>query len=154
LNKKIYFPFLIALALIAGCSSHSIPNKPEQTSSNIEKARAGALSLDYVNQYFNETDINIKKAFVAEHIHPDTQSMFVASADIITKAEDKILNPQLIDSSETLSDGTIGYASLLKGDSETEIIVMEKGGKVVWGYLSTSTGDQKSNFDMLRKLFN
>lgn len=137
----------------SGTSSES-PTTTREPKKKLSKSEK--IALEYVETYLNGSDIEAKKKFVSEKVHPDVQAIFQMAESSETPEDKKLKNATVIESGDyTDSEGRKDKIVLIQGekrsDSKSELIIFIKDDKVGWGY--SSTDKNKSAFNKMRKLF-
>lgn len=178
MKKKVMLCIIVTAAILSGCSSTknksdsvnavstevtnsessttpsdtpSATTKPEKKLTDSEK-----LALEYVDTYLNGSDIEAKKKFVSEKIHPDVKSLFQMAESTETSEDNKLKNAIVIESGDYIdSEGGKDKIVLIQGeklsDPKSELIIFIKDDKVTWGYASSD--NDKEPFNEMRKLF-
>jgi len=134
------------LAVLAACGSNSSGSSKEE-----------GIALDYINVFFNGTDLDAKQKFVEENVHPEAQGIFNLATKTVTSDEKKIQNPKVVDSVKYENDGKKATLVLLEGDKaggKAEYIVMVMDGKVTWGFTQDESNESlQGQFTKMRELF-
>ncbi|SFE15632.1 hypothetical protein SAMN04487969_101364 [Paenibacillus algorifonticola] len=176
--KKISYGLLIAVAIgvLSGCSSKEATTAAPSPSATIEASAAASpsdtatasptaepekdlnaseqLTLGYINSYYNEADVEARKKFAQEHMHPDVQSVFIFAASAVIDEKDHFLNPKVVETVDYEKDGAKGSLTLVKGDGDKEFIGLIIEDKFSFGFISTATSDDmKAAFEGVRAQF-
>ncbi|WP_341282437.1 hypothetical protein [Paenibacillus sp. FSL H8-0537] len=176
--KKISYGLITAVALgvLSGCSSEEVSTASPSPSATIETSASPSpeteataaptaepekdlnvseqLTLGYINSYYNETDVEARKKFAQEHMHPDVQSIFVFAASAVIDEKDHFLNPKVVETVDYEKDGTKGTLTLVKGDGDKEFIGLIIEDKFSFGFISTAASDDmKAAFEGVREQF-
>lgn len=142
--KRFAYAIIIAL-LLAGCSS-------EQTSKSLSAEEQ--LALQYIEQFQNGKDVEVKKKFVEEHIYTDAKPIFSLAASTPSKDSAALNDTSIVGSVDYEKDGVKGKSVLVRGKKsngeEVEEIFLFVDGKLAWGY---TEADNKAAFDNLRAKF-
>ncbi|QDX93569.1 hypothetical protein EEL30_15465 [Brevibacillus laterosporus] len=142
--EKFAYAVILAL-LLAGCSS-------EQTSKSLSVEEQ--LALQYVEQFQNSKDVEVKKKFVEEHIYTDAKPIFTLVASTPSKDSVALNDVSIVGSVDYEKDGEKGKSVLVRGKKsngeDVEEIFLFSDGKLVWGY---TEADDKATFDKLRMEF-
>ncbi|MEJ8306690.1 hypothetical protein [Saccharibacillus sacchari] len=162
MNKKPILGIFAAFALLSGCGSNANTTNLEESTAqtaesstttptdtteteaqepSVEEAQkptaSEKLALDYLNTYVNNSDVEEKKKFVTEHIHPDAQALFDTDKLAETESELKVRHPVVIESVDyTDEDGVQTDAVLLQGETRhrlyNEVVVLVADNKIKW----------------------
>lgn len=160
MNTKPALGLIIACAVLSGCASNANTAEPSGSPAGTEAtaettatptpaptevpaaepqepSASEALALDYILTYVNNSDLEAKKKFVTEHLHPDVQALFAEDQMTETEPELKIRNPQVMESVDyTDEDGVQMEAVLIQGETRYryyhEAIVLIADNKVTW----------------------
>lgn len=176
--KKISYGLLTAVAIgvLSGCSSDEAATASPSPSAKIEASASPSpeteataaptaepekdlnvseqLTLGYINSYYNETDVEARKKFAQEYMHPDVQSIFAFAASAVIDEKDHFLNPKVVETVDYEKDGTKGSLTLVKGDGDKEFIGLIIEDKFSFGFISTATSDDmKAAFEGVREQF-
>ncbi|ETT56330.1 hypothetical protein NYE24_12135 [Paenibacillus sp. FSL H7-0350] len=114
------------------------------------------LALEYVNTFLNGSDIEAKKKFVSDKIHPDVKAIFQMAQSTETPEDNKLKNATVIES-EDYTDSTGGKDKLIliqgekPSNPKSELVILIKDDKIGWGY--SSSDKEKAAFNEIRKLF-
>ncbi|MGG0793106.1 hypothetical protein ABE137_03640 [Brevibacillus laterosporus] len=142
--KRIAYAVILAL-LLAGCSS-------EQTSKSLSAEEQ--LALQYVEQFLNNKDVEVKKKFVEEHVHADVKQIFTLAANATSEDSAVISDTTVVGSVDYEKAGKKGKTVLVHGKNnkgeEVERIFLIMDGKFAWGFTETS---DKEVFQELRAKF-
>ncbi|MDN9010004.1 hypothetical protein [Brevibacillus laterosporus] len=142
--KRFSYVVIIVL-LLAGCSS-------EQTSKSLSAEEQ--LALQYVEQFLNNKDVEVKKKFVEEHVHPDVKQIFSLAANAISGDSAILSDTTVIGSVDYEKAGKKGKTVLVRGKNnkgeEVELIFLIMDGKFGWG---SSEASNKKVFQELRAKF-
>ncbi|ASA25152.1 hypothetical protein [Paenibacillus donghaensis] len=173
MEKKIVICLLIAFTALTGCSSDKNAAEPTASSavalaesqasaspSEAPKSAAKKLSdseavaLDYVNTFLNGSDLEAKKKFVTENVHPDAQPLFQMAQSVETTDDHKVKNPKVLESEDyTDEEGTKVEVVLIQGEEASnptsELIVFINDKQVVY---AMDSSDQES-FNKVRSSF-
>ncbi|WP_052410310.1 hypothetical protein [Paenibacillus durus] len=175
MKKWIILCLIISISVLSGCSStdnssedtsavspatteskasgepsdQTTASTPEKKLSDSEK-----LALEYVNVFLNGSDLEAKKKFVTDNIHPDVQPIFQLVQSDETTDDKKLKNPQVIESKDyTDAKGKTDKVVLIQGEKSSiprsELIVLITDNKVGW---ATDPSD-KETFNNIRKVF-
>ncbi|OAB42381.1 hypothetical protein [Paenibacillus glacialis] len=116
-----------------------------------------ALALKYVTVYLNGTDIEKKKLFVQEDVHPDMQALFQMAQSNITDEKKRFVNPEVVESIPFENKGKKGSYVLIQSTDGTgktkEIIILTADGKIAFGYNNSNNANEQKNFDTIRAAF-
>ncbi|WNS43458.1 hypothetical protein [Paenibacillus sp. MMS20-IR301] len=179
MNKQLALSLIVACAVLSGCASDTDTAGPSSSPSSTtatatataaatpaavpaatpaaesqEPSAAEALALDYIITYVNNSDLEAKKQFVAEHLHPDVQSLFKTAQLSETEPELKVRRPHVIESVDyTDENGAQMEAVLIQGETRyklyNEVIVLITDNKVIRAMESV----EKARFDNIRSKF-
>ncbi|MGG0757492.1 hypothetical protein [Brevibacillus laterosporus] len=142
--KSFAYAIILAL-LLTGCSS-------EQTSKSLSVEEQ--LALQYVEQFQNGKDVEVKRKFVEEHVHPDVKQIFSLAANAISGDSAILSDTTVIGSVDYEKAGKKGKTVLVRGKNnkgeEVERIFLIMDGKFGWGFTETS---DKEVFQELRAKF-
>ncbi|WP_052380725.1 hypothetical protein [Paenibacillus camerounensis] len=174
MNKKLVLGLIMTGAVLSGCASDANSADPtgspavteataqvtatpasSPTPTEVPKAEsqepsaAETLALNYILTYVNNSDLEAKKQFVSEHLHPDVQALFASDQLTETEPELKVRHPRVIESvNYTDKDGNQTEAVLLQGETRyrlyNEVIVLIADGKVTWA-TETPRGGEFNN---------
>lgn len=161
---------ILALLIVAGCEAKekavdtSKPVTPvstqnaQVTSAAVTQQRTTSdgekLALEFTELFFNSFDVEKRKAFIDQHIHPNSKELFkfIVSLEsfadpksgwVVKSDQDrKILSPKSIGSVEEKTDGKEYEWVLIEGENR-EIIVLLTEGKIVI-VLNPEASDEKS----------
>ncbi|AJS57801.1 hypothetical protein [Paenibacillus sp. IHBB 10380] len=176
MKKAIIFSLMLTFVLLAGCNNNSnnvLTNETattpqvEGTQTPVEKSEPTVepekekeltpgekLSIEYVNTYLNGTDLDAKKKFVDEKVHPDTKQILEFTISMVTEKNKMFLNPRVVETTDYESAGKKGTLTLMRGDGDKEFIALIMDDKFGWGFISTETDEQmKQSFDEVRTKF-
>ncbi|MGG1445076.1 hypothetical protein ABE354_24090 [Brevibacillus laterosporus] len=142
--KRFAYAVILAL-LLTGCSS-------EQTSKSLSAEEQ--LALQYVEQFLNNNDVEVKRKFVEEHVHPDVKQLFSLAANAISEGNAVLSDTTVVGSVDYEKDGKKGKTILVRGKNnkgeEVERIFLILDGKFAWGF---SEASNKKVFQELRGKF-
>lgn len=178
MKKQLFFCIIITTVILSGCSSSknnssedtgasptatesatsAIPSTSPTTSPEPQKELSDSekLALEYVETFLNGSDIEAKKKFVSDKIHPDVKEIFQMAESTETPEDNKLKNATVIES-EDYADSAGGKDKivLIQGEKpsnpKSELVILIKDDKVGWGY--SSSDKEKAAFDGIRKLF-
>lgn len=176
MKKYIIFTLVLTFVVLTGCSNNSseaavntVAEKPQvegvQTPEEkpvpevevekVQKLTPGEqLAIDYVNVYLNGTDVEAKKKFVDEKVHPETKQLYELAVSMVTEENKRFLNPKVVETKDYENAGAKGTLTLIEGDGDKEFIALIMDNKFSWGFISTETTEQfKQAFDEMRALF-
>ncbi|NMM52167.1 hypothetical protein [Paenibacillus aquistagni] len=175
--RKILVGFIMMSLLFVGCSSAATNEAQDQTTKQVDAARDSnnktedakkegekkelskdeALAVEYINTYLNGTDIEAKKKFVEDNVHPEIKSLFQLGQSTVSEESSMYKEPQVIESDDYESDGMKGTLVLIQGvvDGEKhEIIILVMEGKIGFEFKDSGVSEEtKKNFDQLRSKF-
>lgn len=116
-----------------------------------------SLALEYVNIFVNGTNIENKKQFVKNKVHPDVQQIFKLGESSISPENKRFMNPEVIESIPFSSQGKKGHYVLIHSKDESgkikEIIILTADGKVAFGYSNSPKEDENKAFEKVRSDF-
>lgn len=158
---------ILVLLFAAGCGTKDKPTGAPRTDPNQattqtntvkeqEKAITSTekLALEFTDLFFNSFDVEKRKAFIDQHIHPNSKELFnfIAVSEANTgksgwelKTENgKITNPKLGGSVKEKVEGKDQEFVLIKGEDH-ELIIMFADGKVVAPLTSEATDENIKN---------
>ncbi|WPS88778.1 hypothetical protein SMD22_07445 [Brevibacillus halotolerans] len=142
--KRFAYAIILAL-LLTGCSS-------EQTSKSLSAEEQ--LALQYVEQFLNNKDVEGKKKFIEEHVHPEVKQIFSLAANATSEDSAILSDTTVIGSIDYEKAGKKGKTVLVRGKNnkgeEVEQIFLIMDGKFGWGFTETS---DKGVFQELRAKF-
>lgn len=174
---KAFLCIVATLVLLTGCGSSKTDSEEKNTTATgVTQSEATAdpakstaatpapkkklsdsekLAVDYVEIFLNGSDIEAKKKFVSENIHPDVQPIFQMSESSETPENNKLKNASVIESADyTDKEGGKEKIVLIQGEkssSSSELIIFIKDDKIGWGY--SSNDNNKEPFNEMRKFF-
>lgn len=174
MNKKAFICIAATLVILSGCGNSKTSSEetnntqstgvtqsettksPAESTPEPKKKKLSAsekLALNYVEIFLNGSDLEAKKKFVVENIHPDVQAIFKMAESTETSENNKLKNPAVVESVDYKdADGKKDKLVLVQGEkasSKNEVIIFIKEDKVGWGYSS----DDNEAFNKVRKLF-
>lgn len=116
-----------------------------------------SLALDYVNIFLNGSDLDAKKTFVENSIHPDVAPIFAMSAGVVAAEDKQLADPSVVKSIPYEGGGKKGTMVLLQGKHQTEdaeMIILIVDDKVSWAYDSGDLSQEgKQAFDEVKAMF-
>lgn len=176
--NKVASSIFIAALLLVGCSSSKTeppsnvdnaavagsevddPASKQETepTKEVEKKKElsddESLALGYVTTYLNGTDIEKKKKFVKDGIHPESQKIFQLLESRVTEEENRFPDPNVVESVPFENKGKKGYYVLIHSKNDKgktkEIIILTTDKKVAWGFTNSAQAEQKKAFDEVR----
>ncbi|MEK3716915.1 hypothetical protein [Paenibacillus sp. FSL R7-0333] len=178
MKKQLFFCIIITTVILSGCSNSknnnsedtgASPTPTESATSSIpstsptnspepqkELSDSENLALEYVSTFLNGSDIEAKKKFVSDKIHPDVKAIFQMAESTETPEDNKLKNATVIESEDyTDSAGGKDKLILIQGEkpsnSKSELVILIKDDKIGWGY--SSSDKEKAAFNEIRKLF-
>lgn len=157
------------LGVLAACGSKETSTGAEQepkasaTSKESEKPKEKEMSadeklaLEYINVYNNGKDVEAKKKFVEEKIHPEIKQLFTMALSA-TPEEKMLNNPEVLESIDYEKAGEKATSVLVKGKSfdgkDGERIILILDNKIGMALVPDSKNeDVKKNYDELRAKF-
>ncbi|AVF21273.1 hypothetical protein ERICI_01380 [Paenibacillus larvae subsp. larvae] len=153
--------------MLAACGSKeastSTEQEPKASAKESEKPKEKEVSaeeklaLEYINVYNNGKDVEAKKKFVEEKVHPDIKQLFTMGLSA-TPEEKMFNNPEVLESVDYEKAGKKGTTVLVKGkafdgkDGERIILIMDN--KIGMALAPDSKNeDAKKGYDELRAKF-
>ncbi|WP_438351583.1 hypothetical protein ACP8HI_13635 [Paenibacillus sp. FA6] len=174
MKRSIIFTVILAFVILTGCSNNSSDAPATEVTANpqaeeietpevkpeIEVKKEKKLSLEeqlaiqYVNVYLNGTDIEAKKKFVDEQVHPETKQVLELAVSVVTAEDKRFLNPRVVETTDFENAGKKGTLTLVEGDGDKEFIALIMDDKFGWGFISTETNEgMKKSFEEMRSKF-
>lgn len=141
--KKYLLSFVI-VAMLTGCSGQASKTlSPEEQ-----------LALQYVEQFQNGKDVDVKKKFVDEHVDESAKPLFMLAANAESDEKAALSNVEVVGMVDAEKSNGEGKLVLVRGkdsagNAKEEIFVF-KNGKFLFGFTESSG---KENFDKLRSQF-
>ncbi|MGZ9585536.1 hypothetical protein [Paenibacillus marinisediminis] len=141
--RKIAVLFVLMSVIFAGCGSS---NKADEK-----------LAVDYINSFMNATDVEAKKKFVEENVHPDIKPLFQLGQSNVLEESEMLKDPKVIESIDYEEKGKKGTLVLINGSvngEQNEIIVLILEGKLGFAFNSNVDNEAlKKTYDEMRSEF-
>lgn len=138
-------------------AAEATPSPSPSESPAAELSAHESLALDYVNIFLNGSDLDAKKTFVENNIHPDVAPIFAMSAGVVATEDKQLADPTVVKSVPYEGGGQKGTMVLLQGKHQTEdaeMIILIVDDKVSWAYDSGDLSQEgKQAFDAVKVLF-
>lgn len=182
MERKFVISLIIAFMALSGCSSDkNTAESPASTAAASAETQASSVSpsetpapeptiaptpapkklsdteavaLEYVNVFLNGSDGEAKKVFITDNVYPDAQPLFQMIQSVETPDDQKLKNPQVLESTHYSDEGGMKVeAVLIQGQKasnpKSELIVLISDLKIIW---ATDSSDQET-FGEARKVF-
>ncbi|GGF66989.1 hypothetical protein GCM10010912_09960 [Paenibacillus albidus] len=107
-----------------------------------------------VNTFLNGSDMEAKKKFVADNVHPDARPLFEMTQSVETTDDLKLKNPRILESKDYTDEKSMKVEIVLvqgeKASNPTsELIVVINDKQVIWAMDASN----KEAFDKIRNTF-
>ncbi|WP_238186172.1 hypothetical protein [Paenibacillus sp. L3-i20] len=108
----------------------------EQSADAMEKFdTAEKLALEHVTVFINGSDVETKKKYIEENIHPHSKAAYQLVTAVLS-SDQKFVNPKVIETIEPKDNKKADTLTLIRDDNNKEVIVYIVEDKMSWAFSS------------------